>query len=160
MVIAGKENLSSWIVTSLFICNYSLSRLYLMGGPARLFSFKERESSWLTCIFATPALHADMSLRVFLLLSFSLVYGVSRTATEKQNEKKKDGGETLFVPRRNADKSVWSPRRGRRLWKFRETGTSANGRETKRRTPSKAPTLGPTPALVVGIVCSRRCLRW
>lgn len=106
-------------------------------------------------------------LRVILLLSFSLSrirYGVSRTATAKTKRGKKDTkGETLFVPRRNADKSVWSPRRGRRLWKSRETRERERERtwdETTDPFKSFYYSLGPTLALVVGIVCSRRCLRW
>lgn len=75
----------------------------------------------------------------------------------KEKDKiEKRRGETLFVPRRNADKSVWSPRRGRRLWKSRERRTRARACERARDE-----TTDPSKALrVVGIVCSRRCLRW
>lgn len=95
MVVAGKREsfFIPWIVTSLFICNYTPSRLYLVGGPARLFSFEGRESSWLTGIFATPALHVNASAGHSSSLLFSHVrYGVSRTATEKQNEEKRTKG--------------------------------------------------------------------
>jgi len=141
---AGKENLSlsleSW-------------RLYLFAIIARLdfISWEDRHvclvSKGERIILIDGYFRDAGSTRGRVCGSFFLSLFLSCTSRSfsdrdgKTKRGKKDEGETLFVPRQNADKSVWSPRRGRRLWKFRETGMSANGRETKRRTPSKAPTL-------------------
>lgn len=126
------------VVTSLFICNYSPSRpISWEDRYVCLVSKGERASSWLTGIFATPVLYADTSAGQSFSLSLSsscVCRRVSRVVVVKQNGKK-DEGETLCrVPWQNADKSVWSPRRGRRLWKSRETGTRAHERAWDERT--------------------------
>lgn len=145
-------------MTSLFICNYSPSRLYLVGGPARLFSFKGRESSWLTGIFATPALHADTSLRVILFLSY-IRYGVSRTATEKQNEEKKTEGRHCSF-RGETRINLSRVRDGAADYGNSEKWERARTDVRRNDGPLQKLLLGLTPALVVSIVCSRRCLRW
>lgn len=87
----------------------------------------------------------------FLLLSFSPFslflsrYRVSRAAVVKQNGgEKKDEGETLFVFRGKMRINLSGVRGGAADYGNPEKRERAlaNGRETKGRTPSKAPTLG------------------
>lgn len=138
------SSLTLRVVTSLFICNYS---------PSRLISWEDRHVCLVSkgeSIILIDGYFRDAGSicrhvcgSVFSLplpLSSSCArYRVSRAAVVKQKRKKRRGRDIVRFPWQNADKSVWSPRRGRRLWKSRETGTP---RETKGRTPSKAPTLG------------------
>jgi len=80
-------------------------------------------------------------LSLSLSFSFSFVcYRVSRAAVVKTKRKKRRGRH-CSCSWQNADKSVWSPRRGRRLWKSRETGTRAREAGTRRKD-------GPPPRLL------------
>lgn len=144
------SSLTPRVVTSLFICNYSPSRLISWEDRhVCLVSKGERSIILIDGYFRDAGSicrhvcgSVSLSLSLFLLRvlqSFS-----SRGGKTKRGEKKRRGRDIVRFPWQNADKSVWSPRRGRRLWKSRETGTRAlaNGREAKGRTPSKASTLG------------------
>jgi len=86
----------------------------------------------------TPVLYADtsagQSFSFSLSLSFSsscVCYRVSRAVVKTKRKKRR--GRHCSCSWQNADKSVWSPRRGRRLWKSRETGTRAREAGTRRK---------------------------
>lgn len=129
-------------MTPLFIRNYSSSKLYpeRAEGPMCLFSFEGRISSLDWRVFSRR--RAGFYMQAHVYGSFSLIQVFRAVATKKKKRKARERERethTSFSLRWNADKSVWSPRRSRRLWKSRETGAyvSTGMWETQRRTLQK-----------------------
>lgn len=135
-------------MTSLFICNYIPSRLIswedrhvclvskgesiiLIDGYFRdAGSICRRVCGSVFFFLSLSLFFSPFSLSLFLLCtlqSFSSRGG-------KTKREKRQGRDIVRFPWQNADKSVWSPRRGRRLWKSRETGTRARKRARDERT--------------------------